>query len=220
MLWLESESPLSENHPMTRSVRRTPVQERAVQRRKRILQAMAQLLGMLDYGAINIAEIAARAGTSVGSIYQFYPNRDAILYALAEAYLADLREASAGVVNDTSLTQRQRAEQAVNWLLAYVDEHPGVLRMLGCGWVSADIERIAAELHAGMTAMIETVVESAAPDGEPAARHLAAETILAASLGVIADMARLDPKIRKAARQQLVRLITVYVDDLARGSGS
>ncbi|NOG50096.1 MAG: hypothetical protein HND48_12175 [Chloroflexi bacterium] len=68
--------------------------------------------------------------------------------------------------------------------------------------------------------MIETVVESAAPDGEPAARHLAAETILAASLGVIADMARLDPKIRKAARQQLVRLITVYVDDLARGSGS
>ncbi|MBV6436001.1 MAG: hypothetical protein AELANPGJ_01246 [Anaerolineae bacterium] len=181
---------------------------------------MAQLLGMLEYGAINIAEIAARAGTSVGSIYQFYPNRDAILYALAEAYLADLREASAGVVNDTSLTQRQRAEQAVNWLLAYVDEHPGVLRMLGCGWVSADIERIAAELHAGMTAMIETVVESAAPDGEPAARHLAAETILAASLGVIADMARLDPKIRKAARQQLVRLITVYVDDLARGSGS
>ncbi|NOG50097.1 MAG: TetR/AcrR family transcriptional regulator [Chloroflexi bacterium] len=93
---------------------------------------MAQLLGMLEYGAINIAEIAARAGTSVGSIYQFYPNRDAILYALAEAYLADLREASAGVVNDTSLTQRQRAEQAVNWLLTYVDAHPGVLRMLGC----------------------------------------------------------------------------------------
>ncbi|MBK9123038.1 MAG: TetR family transcriptional regulator [Chloroflexi bacterium] len=203
---------------MTRSVRRTPVQERAVNRRERILQATAQLLSELDYAAINVAAIAERAETSIGSIYQFYPNKDAILHALAADYLADMRESNADVFNNVSLSIGQQAEQAVSWLFEYEANHPGFHHVLKSDWVSSEIKNAVAEMHAHMTAAIGTFIASVAPNLSRVTRHLAAELILATSKGVMGEMALHDPEQREAARQQLVRLITLYVEDLARQS--
>lgn len=203
---------------MTRTVRRTPVQERAVQRRERILQATAELLSELDYAAINVAAIAERAETSVGSIYQFYPNKEAILHALASDYLADMQETNAEVFNGASLSIAQQTEQAVTWLFEYEASHPGFNHVLMCDWVSSEIKSAVAEMHANMMAAIGTCIASCAPSLPQATHHLAAELILATSKGVIGEMALHDPEQREAARQQLVRLITLYVKDLARQS--
>src|SRR5919202_6086735 len=70
--------------------RRAPKQERGEQRGGRILDAAAQEFARVGYEQATTNAIARRAKTSVGSLYQFFPNKEAILYALTDRYLAEL----------------------------------------------------------------------------------------------------------------------------------
>ncbi len=66
--------------------RRQPVQARSRERVKKILDAAVQLLIEDGYDAVKTNAIARRADVSIGSVYQFFPNRFAIFNALAERY--------------------------------------------------------------------------------------------------------------------------------------
>lgn len=67
--------------------RRLPTQARSRERVDKILDAAAQLLTEEGYNAVKTNHIAKRAQVSIGSIYQFFPNRYAIFHALAVRYL-------------------------------------------------------------------------------------------------------------------------------------
>lgn len=71
-----------------RRVRRTPVQERSAVRVQRMLDAAAALLDEVGYDGTTTSAIAARADVSVGSLYQFFPDRAAVLDALAQRSFA------------------------------------------------------------------------------------------------------------------------------------
>ncbi|MFC5941710.1 TetR/AcrR family transcriptional regulator [Micromonospora harpali] len=62
--------------------RRTPRQVRAELTRKRILTAAAHVFAEHGYAAGTTNRIAERARVSIGSLYQYFPNKDAILAAL------------------------------------------------------------------------------------------------------------------------------------------
>ncbi len=65
---------------------RAPVQKRGQQRVEAILDAAESVFGEMGVEAGTTNAIAERAGASVGSLYHFFANKDAILYALAERY--------------------------------------------------------------------------------------------------------------------------------------
>jgi AcrR family transcriptional regulator len=71
--------------------RRLPTQERSRARVERILAAAIAEFSEHGYDAATTEGIAARAGTSIGSIYQFFPNKHALFLALCDELL---REAS------------------------------------------------------------------------------------------------------------------------------
>jgi AcrR family transcriptional regulator len=75
-------------------LRRVPVQGRSVARVKRMLDACAELVDEIGYEALTTTLLAERAGVAIGSVYQFFPDKRAIVQALAlrnmEAYLARL----------------------------------------------------------------------------------------------------------------------------------
>ncbi len=52
-----------------------------------ILQAAAQVFERRGYAAATTNRIAERAGVSIGSLYQYFPNKAAILVALSERHL-------------------------------------------------------------------------------------------------------------------------------------
>jgi AcrR family transcriptional regulator len=71
--------------------RKHPVQARSVETRARILEAAARVFEQRGYaGTTN--QIAAEAGLSVGSLYQYFPNKDSILVELIDRHLADATE--------------------------------------------------------------------------------------------------------------------------------
>ena len=75
--------PLNPN-PLQNQPRKTPKQERSAATVAAILTACAELLVREGYEAVGVTGIAERAGVSVGSLYQYFPNKPAIIAALIE----------------------------------------------------------------------------------------------------------------------------------------
>jgi AcrR family transcriptional regulator len=67
--------------------RKMPRQARARLTVAAILEAAAQVFQRHGYAAGTTDRIAERAGVSIGSLYQYFPNKDAILVALAERHI-------------------------------------------------------------------------------------------------------------------------------------
>ncbi|GAA2358525.1 TetR/AcrR family transcriptional regulator [Saccharopolyspora halophila] len=67
--------------------RKQPRQVRAELTRQRILTAAAHVFTEHGYAAGTTNRIAERAGVSIGSLYQYYPNKDALLAELLVRHL-------------------------------------------------------------------------------------------------------------------------------------
>jgi len=67
--------------------RREPVQERSRRRVQRILTAARELLESGGGDAVTTRAIAERAGVPVATVYQFFPNRDAIFHEVLQDLL-------------------------------------------------------------------------------------------------------------------------------------
>ncbi|AFY81180.1 TetR/AcrR family transcriptional regulator [Oscillatoria acuminata] len=73
-------------------MRRQPQQMRAIKRVNQILDAADGLFAEVGYEGATTNAIAARAGTSIGSLYRFFPDKESILKALATRYLDQMHE--------------------------------------------------------------------------------------------------------------------------------
>jgi AcrR family transcriptional regulator len=69
--------------------RKTAKQARAQLTVEAILEAGAQVFERLGYASATTNRIAERAGVSIGSLYQYFPSKDAILVALARRHLEE-----------------------------------------------------------------------------------------------------------------------------------
>lgn len=84
--------------------RKRPSQARSKATVEAILVAAAQVFRRQGYAGATTDRIAERAGVSVGSLYQYFPNKDAILVALTERHVdagfALVRELLAETLSD------------------------------------------------------------------------------------------------------------------------
>ena len=69
--------------------RKRPVQARSRRTVDAVLKAAAQVFTRRGYAGATTNHIAERAGVSVGSLYEYFPSKDALLEALMEAHLAE-----------------------------------------------------------------------------------------------------------------------------------
>lgn len=75
----------------TRSnMRRAPKQERSRERVDEILGAAKRLIGEKGIDAVKMREIAALAGGPISSVYQYFPNKSAIIATLYDQWAAAL----------------------------------------------------------------------------------------------------------------------------------
>ena len=67
-------------------MRRAPSQRRSRERVERILAVSSALIGEQGSDAMRMGEVAEKAGISIGSLYQYFPDKSAIIRVLAERY--------------------------------------------------------------------------------------------------------------------------------------
>jgi AcrR family transcriptional regulator len=111
--------------------RRRPRQPRGEARVTLILDAAAAVIAEQGLHAATAEAIALRARTAKGSLYQFFPNRDAVLAALALRYADEMRaiHERAFPMDPHGLPLDRLIDRIVKPLAEFHDSHPAFRRV-------------------------------------------------------------------------------------------
>ena len=114
------------------SPRRRPSQERSRDRVDRILEATAALLGEMPVDKITTAAIAEKASVPIGSVYQYFPNKLAVLAQLARTVMeqVDLTTASLIAEDFGVLPWDQAIDRAIDATMQGYASQPGYMQLL------------------------------------------------------------------------------------------
>lgn len=101
--------------------RKSPRQARSKALVTAILDATAQVLVERGYAGSSTNLIASRAGVSIGSVYQYFPNKDALIAALRERHATDLYDTLDAVLTRRNPQSLEEKLSAIvhGWMLAH-----------------------------------------------------------------------------------------------------
>ena len=116
--------------------RRNARQDRARDTIDTILEAAGRLLAADGPLAVSTNRIAEKAGVSIGSLYQYFPGKDAVLHALIEREFTAFADAVIALVG-TFDPKKLTLEQAVTRLVDRIVEDHGRKRPLYRGLLSS-----------------------------------------------------------------------------------
>ena len=88
--------------------RKQPVQARSETTVLAIHEASIQVLLSVGYRKLTTTRVAERAGVSVGTLYQYFPNRQALIRAVLERYLTEM---SASIQTDWRALKRRSLDE-------------------------------------------------------------------------------------------------------------
>lgn len=156
-----------------------PPKRRLARGEKRIAQlldAAAEEFAEVGYESATTNSIAARAGASPGTLYQFFPNKEAMAQSLAERYLCQLRTVF-DFIRDPALDAMpigEMVDRMVDPMLTFSRVSPA-FRPLFTG-TTPPVRTVASvsDLNTGAQRVMEAVVAAAAPHLTPASRERSA----------------------------------------------
>jgi AcrR family transcriptional regulator len=112
--------------PPPKLERRTPKQERSARRRDEILEAAGRLLDRIGYDGTTTTAIAKEAEASVGTVYEYFPDREVLVRALLERYRERLRTAVMESLSGAEIgSWRLIARRSVDTFAAFYQREPG-----------------------------------------------------------------------------------------------
>jgi AcrR family transcriptional regulator len=151
--------------PPVPNLRSVPRQKRSLERFHHILDVADRLFATQGYDAISTNHIAEAAGVAIGSLYHFFPDKEAILQALVGRYSEGLRavfpdhiappRALADILTETLdrlLTFKGRVA-GLDWMLTSADSsgHQAIFHALH-GQIVAWVEALLAAHYPAMDA--------------------------------------------------------------------
>lgn len=137
-------------------MKRLPRQARAVEKVEFTLTAAGRILEKEGLAGLTTNRVAELAGISIGTLYQYFPNKEAIIQALLERERQRLIEAIFGTMSaNPSGPADQRTRMLVQILLAAYFGDAGahclpMLHMAGAGDAAASFRQLREDLQARM----------------------------------------------------------------------
>ncbi|UTA49609.1 TetR/AcrR family transcriptional regulator [Simiduia sp. 21SJ11W-1] len=121
--------------------RRQPVQERAKVRTRQILDVTARLLGEVGFDELTTILIAKELSISVGSLYHYFPNKQAILYALGDRWLETMSQALTSIeqMPIESLSLEDVVDKAVDRMLEVYRDERAILPLAQAMWAVPEL---------------------------------------------------------------------------------
>ena len=136
--------------------RRLPSQERSRDRVDRILEATAQLLDQMPVDRITTAAIAETADVPIGSVYQYFPNKLAVLAELTRRVMerVDTTTASLFAEDFGILPWDQAIDRAIDATIEGYAQQPGYVQLLLSVRPTAEFREITDESNDRVAALM------------------------------------------------------------------
>ena len=95
------------------NARNQPKQERSREMQKAILSAAAYILERHGFSEFTTNKVAEKAGANIASLYQYYPNKEALLFHLHEIEWNETWNQLQRILTDRSRAPRERFRQVI-----------------------------------------------------------------------------------------------------------
>jgi AcrR family transcriptional regulator len=191
-------------------------QARGARRIASALDAAAEVFAEVGFQAATTNAIAARAGMSPGSLYQFFANKDAIGDALAARYIAELKlaqeQAFLGEAEHIDLDAL--IDRVVDPLVAFNVKNPGFEALLADPSRPGLIGRAEHPLHAAVLAQVEQLLHLRMPDVDRPRRRLMARVVVQVFKGLLPLAMGVSERERRSVVAELKRVILRYLQPL------
>ena len=194
-------------------VRKTPVQARSTETVEAIFEAAIQVLLRDGIERLTTTRVAERAGVSVGTLYQYFPNKQSLLYAVLELHLTQVLEAvehRCAQLHHQPLSRMAEAtvQTFVDAKMRRADASVALYAIASDLQSAALVRKLGQRSLAALSAMLRT-----APDASFREVRTTAAMLYAAMAG--ATRATLEagasPKMVRTLREQLAILCCAYL---------
>ncbi len=201
--------------------RRRPRQSRGQQRVELLLDAAATVIATSGIEAATAEAIAMQARTAKGSLYQFFPNRDAVLAALALRYADEMRaiHERAFPIDSHGMPLERLIDRIVKPLAEFHDRNPAFRRVFASHDGPVDDTRSAparlrSQLFDSFVDRLDVLFAGRNPKLPSRDRRRAA--LVAASVGqsLLARRARAHATDKKPLMDDLRRLLLAYLQPM------
>ena len=113
------------------SVRVAPQQERSTRRLAGFLDSAAELFVKVGYEAATMTEIAERSGSSIGALYNYFPDKQSIAFTLVNQYTQELEAHWKPLMEQVeTLPHADFANLFIERITQFVQERPAYLSLL------------------------------------------------------------------------------------------
>jgi AcrR family transcriptional regulator len=193
--------------------RKTPLQARSTVTVDAISEAAIQVLLSHGIERFTTTRVAARAGVSVGTLYQYYPNKQSLLFAVLELHMNNVAarvEAACESASHKPLAEmmREMVEAFIDAKMERADISTALYQVSADVGGPALIKRITQRSRKAFEATLQT-----APDAKSPPDKLAIDIMLAAMAGAMRSLLEAGPSpatVRKS-KEQLVLLCQSYM---------
>lgn len=187
--------------------RKTPVQARATVSVESILEATLQVLLEVGQSRLTTTRVAERAGVSVGTLYQYFPNKNALLQTVMDRHLTEIVQVVESAC--AGLHGQPLAAMAEGLVREFLRAKLGNIRKsMALYALSNDVDRVrilkktTGRNRAAITNMLRTSPQRLRIDPELAAEMLA--DIMAGVARRLVESAQPKQKIEAAQRELVV----------------
>lgn len=162
---------------------RLPKQERSRQRYNQMLNTAARLFAEQGIDQVTTNHIAAEATVSIGSLYQYFPNKEAIIKALIDRYMESVRNVFPQKI-DTEIPIETVIREVISGFVRFSRQNSG-FQVILVGLEGTSNAGAAAEMQAAIVAGIDRVLAAYYPDLSPDRRRLCAIISLSLVAGIM-----------------------------------
>ena len=115
---------------LSNRIRVAPQQDRSARRLAGFLDAAAELFVEAGYEAATMTEIAERSGSSIGALYNYFPDKQSIAATLAKQYAEELEARWKPLIEQAPmLGHAEFADLFVERITEFVREHPAFVKL-------------------------------------------------------------------------------------------
>jgi AcrR family transcriptional regulator len=179
---------------------------------RRVLDAADDVLATEGAGAFTTTRIAEVAGVPIGSVYRFFPDKAAIVHALATRYWSDFDDLVAGAAEaDEHESLPDAVTVVIDILAAGFRARPGFLALWYGGLRTEAVRDATRPTRQAIAASIERILARHWPGASPAALSSAAQMVVLAGDGLLREAFRRDRAGDRALLEESKLMLRSYL---------